>query len=243
MFDYRLGLMTGIDLPIPELQTTIHQPTIKEISLIGEQDFFIGIQLLCIKKQMYIQDESLLNSTNNFQIFMAIMNEKQTAEKKTAVQQVLTLLFPQSNVIFTPRSIVLNSPQGMVTIDEGNFEILQQLLNEQFCLKGSGQEQFNPEGQKAKEIAQKLMRARQRVAEQKMQGEGGSGSMFSQYLSILTIAIGSMSLTDLSNLTMYQIYDLSERYTLYLNWDLDIRSRLAGGKPDKPAENWMKNIH
>ena len=243
MFDYRLGLMTGIDLPIPELQTTIHQPTIKEISLIGEQDFFIGIQLLCIKKQMYIQDENLLNSTNNFQIFMAIMNEKQTAEKKTAVQQVLTLLFPQSNVIFTPRSIVLNSPQGMVTIDEGNFEILQQLLNEQFCLKGSGQEQFNPEGQKAKEIAQKLMRARQRVAEQKMQGEGGGGSMFSQYLSILTIAIGSMSLTDLSNLTMYQIYDLIERYTLYLNWDLDIRSRLAGGKPDKPAENWMKNIH
>lgn len=243
MFDYRLGLMTGIDLPIPELQTTIHQPTIKEISLIGEQDFFIGIQLLCIKKQMYIQDENLLNSTNNFQIFMAIMNEKQTAEKKTAVQQVLTLLFPQSNVIFTPRSIVLNSPQGIVTIDEGNFEILQQLLNEQFCLKGSGQEQFNPEGQKAKEIAQKLMRARQRVAEQKMQGEGGSGSMFSQYLSILTIAIGSMSLTDLSNLTMYQIYDLIERYTLYLNWDLDIRSRLAGGKPDKPAENWMKNIH
>lgn len=243
MFDYRLGLMTGIDLPIPELQTTIHQPTIKEISLIGEQDFFIGIQLLCIKKQMYIQDENLLNSTNNFQIFMAIMNEKQTAEKKTAVQQVLTLLFPQSNVIFTPRSIVLNSSQGMVTIDEGNFEILQQLLNEQFCLKGSGQEQFNPEGQKAKEIAQKLMRARQRVAEQKMQGEGGSGSMFSQYLSILTIAIGSMSLTDLSNLTMYQIYDLIERYTLYLNWDLDIRSRLAGGKPDKPAENWMKNIH
>lgn len=243
MFDYRLGLMTGIDLPIPELQTTIHQPTIKEISLIGEQDFFIGIQLLCIKKQMYIQDENLLNSTNNFQIFMAIMNEKQTAEKKTAVQQVLTLLFPQSNVIFTPRSIVLNSPQGMVTIDEGNFEILQQLLNEQFCLKGSGQEQFNPEGKKAKEIAQKLMRARQRVAEQKMQGEGGSGSMFSQYLSILTIAIGSMSLTDLSNLTMYQIYDLIERYTLHLNWDLDIRSRLAGGKPDKPAENWMKNIH
>ena len=243
MFDYRLGLMTGIDLPIPELQTTIHQPTIKEISLIGEQDFFIGIQLLCIKKQMYVQDENLLNSTNNFQIFMAIMNEKQTAEKKTAVQQVLTLLFPQSNVIFTPRSIVLNSPQGMVTIDEGNFEILQQLLNEQFCLKGSGQEQFNPEGQKAREIAQKLMRARQRVAEQKMQGESGSGSMFSQYLSILTIAIGSMSLTDLSNLTMYQIYDLIERYTLYLNWNLDIRSRLAGGKPDKPAENWMKNIH
>lgn len=243
MFDYRLGLMTGIDLPIPELQTVIHQPSIREISLIGEQDFFIGIQLLCINKKLYIQDENLLERTTNFQIFMAMMNEKQIAEKKAAVQQVFALLFPQSNVIFTPRSIILNSPQGNVTIDEENFEILQNLLNSQFCLKGSGQEQFNPEGDKAKEIAKKLIRARQRVAEQKMQGEGGGGSMFSQYLSILTVAIGSMSLKDLCELTMYQMYDLVERYTLYLNWDLDVRSRLAGGKPDKPAENWMKNIH
>ena len=81
------------------------------------------------------------------------------------------------------------------------------------------------------------MRARQRVAEQKMQGEGEGGSMFSQYLSILTVAIGSMSLKDLCELTMYQMYDLVERYTLYLNWDLDVKSRLAGGKPDKPADS------
>ena len=32
MFDYRLALATGVDIPIPELQTVIHQPTIKEIS-------------------------------------------------------------------------------------------------------------------------------------------------------------------------------------------------------------------
>lgn len=243
MFDYRLALMTGIDIPIPELQTVIHQPSIKEISMIGEQDFFIGIQLLCINKNIYVQDESLLANTTNFQIFMAMMNEKQVADKKAAVVQVLTLLFPQFKVFFTPRSMMLSQDGVNVTIDEGNFEILQQLLNDQFCLKGSGQEQFNPEGTKAKEIAQKLMRARQRVAEQKMHGESSGGSMFSQYLSILTIGTGSMSVNELVNLTMYQLYDLVERYTLYLNWDLDIKSRLAGGKPDKPAENWMKNIH
>ena len=53
MFDYSLGLLTGVDLPIPEIQITIHQPTIKEISLIGEHDFFMGIQILCINKNMY----------------------------------------------------------------------------------------------------------------------------------------------------------------------------------------------
>jgi hypothetical protein len=45
------------------------------------------------------------------------------------------------------------------------------------------------------------------------------------------------------DLTMFQLYDLVERYMLYINWDMDIRCRLAGGKPDSPAENWIKNIH
>ena len=87
------------------------------------------------------------------------------------------------------------------------------------------------------------MQARERIAKQKMQGEGSSGSIFSQYISTLVIGTNTISLKDALDLTMYQLYDLVERYMLYLNWDLDIRQRLAGGTPDKPAENWMKNIH
>ena len=36
MADLRAALMTGIDIPIPECQLIIHQPTLKEIALIGE---------------------------------------------------------------------------------------------------------------------------------------------------------------------------------------------------------------
>lgn len=236
--------MSGVDIPIPELQIAMHQPTIKEISMLGsEQSFFSGIQVLCIDKRLLLQDKSLLENTSNFQIFMAIMNDKQTINKKEQVLQTFTLLFPKANVLFTPRSIVLKQDELISTIDEGNFEILQQLLNDAFCLQGSGQEKFNPQGDKATEIAQKLMRARERVAKQKQQSEGSGGSIFSQYISTLVIGTNTINLKDALDLTMYQLYDLVERYTLYLNWDLDIRQRLAGGTPDKPAENWMKNIH
>jgi hypothetical protein len=34
---------------------------------------------------MFIKDESLLADTNNFQIFMTIMSEKEAADKKNAV--------------------------------------------------------------------------------------------------------------------------------------------------------------
>lgn len=240
MFDYNLALMTGVDIPIPELQIAIHQPTIKEISMIGETDFFIGIQLLCINKEVYVQEEALLAQTTNFQLFITTMNEKQMADKKESVLQVLQLLIPGAQIVITPRSMLFNFSGTIVTIDEQNFEFLQNILRVQFCLSGSGQESFNPQSKKAKEIAQKLMKARQRVAAQK---EHNGGSQFAQYLSVITTGFGSMSLNDCLNLTMYQMYDLVERYSLYLNWDIDIRSRLAGAKGDKPVENWMKNIH
>lgn len=240
--DIRLALMCGTDIPVPECQLIIHQPRIKEIAYIGEKDFFTGIQCLCINKKMFVQDESLLQDTNNFQIFMTVMSEKEAADKKAAVQQVFTILFPKHKVMITPRSLVLIDDLGSTMIDENNFEFLQEALSQICCLKNTSaaNQNYNPTDKKAKEIAEKLMRGRQRIAAEK--GETNV-SIFSQYLSILTVGLHSMSLQDLMDLTMYQMYDLIERYSLYVNWDIDIRSRLAGGKPEGQPDNWMKNIH
>lgn len=238
--DKRLALMCGIDIPVPECQMSVHQPRIKEIGYLGEKDFFIGVQSFCVNKNLLTQDNSLLEKTNNFQIFMTIMNEKDTQDKKEAVKQVLPLFFPEYKCIFTPRSLVFNSENGSITIDESNFEFLQQTISEICCLKSSQDQGFNPANKAAAEIAKKLMRGRQIVAEQK--GESNT-SVFTQYLSILTIGLSSMSLQDLMNLTIFQLHDLIERYNLYINWDIDIRSRLAGGKPDQKPDNWMKSIH
>lgn len=240
--DIRLALMCGIDIPIPALQTTIHQPTIKEISYIGEQEFFIGLQTLSINKNMLAQGNSVLENTTNFQIFMTIMKEQETKDKKDAVINLFQLVFPGSQVIFTPMSILLNKEGQQTLIDENNFDILQEIIKQIFCVNSGPMDQttFNPADQKAREIAEKLMRGRQRVAQQK--GETNS-SVFGRYLSILTIGLNAMPLSEAMNLTMYQMYDLVERYTLYLNWDLDIRTRLAGGKPDSKPDDWMKNIH
>ena len=240
--DRRLALMCGTDVPVPECQLTIHQPRIKEIALIGESDFFSGIQCLCLNKTMFVKDESLLANTNNFQIFMTIMTEKETVDKKLAVQQVCTLLFPKYKVMFTPRSILIVGEGQTIQIDEQNFQYLQEALSEISCMKSGPMDQraFNPADAKAREIAEKLMRGRARVAAEKGQT---NVSVFTQYLSILTVGVSSMSLEELTNLTMFQLYDLIERYMLYVNWDMDVRCRLAGGKPDSQPDNWMKTIH
>ena len=242
MNDLRLALMCGSDIPLPQLQAVLHQPKIKEIALIGESDFFIGVQCLNVDKTLLNQDKTLLQNTNNFQIFMTIMLEKEARDKKQATKQLLSLLFPNYNIMFTPRSILLQGMDQNVTIDESNFELIQSVLKEVFCVSNQKNQQggFNPADEKAKEIAEKLMRGRKRVAE--LNGSA-SASIFSQYLSILTVGLSSMSLQELMDLTMFQLYDLVERYQLYISWDIDIRSRLAGAKPDDKPDNWMKNIH
>ena len=250
--DCRLALMTGVDIPIPELQLVLHQPTIKEISMMGEKDFFIALQFLCLHKANYIKDDFLLQQVTNFDIFMEVLNDKQVAQEfsntfdlKGIINSLITLLFGDYQVLFTPQSLILilnENKDISIIIDKNNFDILQEKLRAVFCLNTNilgEQGAFNPKGTKAKEIAEKLMRGRQRVAAQK---KDTNESVFVRYLSILSIGV-PMDLTKLIELTVYQIYDLIERYGLLLDWDIDLRVRLAGGTPNSQAESFMKNIH
>ena len=153
--DYRLALMTGVDLPVPECQLAVHQPTILEWSHIGEETLFIGLQYLCINKNMLLQDESVLSNKSNFQIFMTVMASQEGISKKEAVGEVLKLLLPNNKCILTPRSIMIagDASHGSTLIDEDNFDAFQNVIAQLACLTSTlagSQGQFNPQSPKAK---------------------------------------------------------------------------------------------
>ena len=238
--------MAGIDIPIPELQLTIHVPVIKEIALMGETKFFMAVQYLCLDKESLIQDETLLSSLTNFQVLMKVLEQSQDKDKKNAVIMLLTLLLPDYIPVITRNSIILTK-QGEnqpLLIDDNNFDIFQSVLKEILCVNSLFQGNnviYNPANDRAKEIAEKLMRGRRKVAE--IKSKGNNESVLTRYISILTIGSNTMSLEDCLNLNMFQIFDLMERYNAFIEWDVDLRGRLAGGKPDKPVESWMRDIH
>lgn len=238
---YELSLMTGVDIPIPECQLILHQPTIKEISFIQEEKFFTGIQTLTVSKNMLmVEDKSVLDRINNFQIFMMIMGSEESKDKRKAVDSVCQIL-RLGKVSITPQSLILINGDQTHLIDENNFEFLQEVIKEVTCANSGHMDQqaFNPANDKAREIANKLMRGRQRVA---AQNEATISSVFSRYLSVLSVGL-RIPIQILADCTMYQLYDLLERYMLNINWNLDIRARLAGASPDSKPDDWMKSIH
>lgn len=245
--DIRLALMAGTDIPMPEMQLTMRQPRIKEIALMGETDFFAATQYLCLQKEQLVEDKALLSSLDNFQVFMKVIEHQQTADKKTALITLLSLLFPSYQPMMTPQSILLRDAESgeMKLIDSTNFEILQGYTRQVLCINSLFQGDnvvYNPANDAAKRIADKIMAGRRKVAEIKSK-EQQNQSILARYVSILTVGLHSMSLDDLLNLTLYQLFDLVERYTLWFDWDIDLRQRLAGAQPKKEAENWMKSIH
>ena len=64
-----LMLLSGVDIPFPEAQLAIHQPSIKEIGFIGEESFYSGCGALNFSKNdLTEKDRIALKDFNDFEI-------------------------------------------------------------------------------------------------------------------------------------------------------------------------------
>ena len=105
----RLMLDTKANIPFPAAQLTIVQPSVKDISLLGEESNFLVSVNALTKNYRAIKDNFDLSQLSNFEIFMTMMMEKDANVQKIKqdVEQMLSLLFPNHQIMMTPQSIIL----------------------------------------------------------------------------------------------------------------------------------------
>jgi hypothetical protein len=239
-------LLAGVDIPFPEAQINIHQPTIKEIGLIGEQSFFNGCGVLNFSKDnLEEQDRVLLKDVNDFEILMSLLMEKgdiHLQRNRVSALMVLSLLFPEYEIKLNLNYIELKKEDEVHLINSSNFEEFKKILRIMFSLEGRNgeDENYNPGGDKAREIAEKLKKRKQILA-QKNENQGDI-SILGRFASIL--AIGQrISLNEVLNYTVYQIYDQFDRFELKENYDIHLKAQLAGAKDLQNVDHWMKDLH
>ena len=244
-----LTLISGIDVPIPEIGVNIHQPTIREIAYIGEKSFYEAAQTIIIQKKDFInglenitqEDKTALSQMSNFEIFLKLVEANPLSSTK--VQMLLSLLFPDFNSSIEERFIFLVNPkeQKNILINDSNFEILQEIITTILCLQsGNTKEEFNPQGDRAREIAEKIKRGRERAA--RLKGEKRQQSSFlSKYISSLGIGTNTLNIHNVLDLTLYQLLNQLERYGLYTQYNISIQAKMAGAK-DVEDVDWLKDI-
>ena len=244
-----LTLISGIDVPIPEIGVNIHQPTIREIAYIGEKSFYEAAQTIIIQKKDFInglenitqEDKIALSQMSNFEIFLKLVEANPLSSTK--VQMLLSLLFPDFNSSIEERFIYLVNPkeQKSILINDSTFEILQEVITTILCLQsGNTKEEFNPQGDRAREIAEKIKRGRERAA--RLKGEKEQQSNFlSKYISGLGIGTNTLNIHNVLDLTLYQLLNQLERYGLYTQYNISIQAKMAGAK-DVEDVDWLKDI-
>ena len=245
MQDNELLFLSGNDVPFIEAQLVIHQPTIKEIAYIGEEAFFTGCELLNFSKNILSEEDKVnLENKSDFDILIAILRERNAVmqRNKDCVQMVLALLFPEYTIDIAKDSIVFKKPDEEVShyINDDNFEQFKVLLNKIFAFGDDSIKGYNPKGELAREIADKLNKRHQKLAEANPQK--GKIDILNRYVSIL--AVGSQKdMNSLLNYTVYQLFDEFKRFQLKMGYDIYLRAKMAGAKDLKEVEDWMKDIH
>lgn len=242
---YSLQLLSGIDIPFPEAQLTVHQPTLKEIAYIGEESFFSGCEVLNFSKNsLPSKDRVNLENKTDFDIIMSVMieNSLEAKKKQIDVLLVLTLLFPNYSFKIDKKTfqIILTKEDEIKQINNKNFKSFQDIIINIFCLKNKEKE-YNPKGAISQKIVDKLKEREQKLTKINSQ-ENENISILSRYASIL--AVGEQKdLNTLMNYTVYQLLDEWERFCLKMNYDAYAKAKMLGAKDLEEVENWMKDIH
>lgn len=240
-------LLSKNDIPFVEAQVNIHQPTISEISFISEESFHIGCQLLTFSKKLLSQQDKInLENSTDFEIFMSIMNSKESRVQNNAAINVLTLLFPEYEIKITMDKILFIKETFQSSLNENNFYVFQEIIKQMFDMENSVDEEaqptYNPADALAAKIAEKLKKGQNKAVEKNKSEEFKKIAIFSRYVSILAVG-EKKDINDLMQYTVYQLKDEFKRYRMKDKFDMYVKAKMAGAQDLEEVDDWMKDIH
>lgn len=233
-----LLLLSGNDIPFIEANLTIHNPTLKEIGYVGEENFLNGYQLLCVSKN-FLPEEGKVNleAISNFDILIAILRERNAVMQKNrnCIQMVLMLLFPEYEITFTKKAIILKKENEESSLNSNNFEEFQDILKQMFSFGDTNgvPQDFNPDGPMAARIAEKLKKRHQVLAEK---NPNDNFDIIGRYVSVISTGL-SIDINSVMNYTIYQLFDQIKRYELKTSYDLYVKGKFAGAQDTKEPED------
>lgn len=230
----KLSLMAGSPIPLEELGIVINQPKLKDIALMGEANFFKNISYFLVSRAKL----NIPIEISDFDLFMYFINQDQSLQASISDIFILTIEGIDS-IKFYDTFIIINALGHECIIDEPKFLIIKETLIQIFCLESHGKtSDLNPANKLAQEIAEKLRKRQERLSGASSKQES---SIFPDLISILSIGSNSLDIDACLNLTVYQIYNLIKRFTMYQEHNRQIQALLQGAK-DIELTEWTKQL-
>jgi hypothetical protein len=227
-----LTLISGAPVFIRELGFSIMQPKIKDIAILGEKQFFKSLSYFFIDpKKMEMQKQ-----VSAFDFFLLLFSQDVSIQQEIADLFIL-IIENLDEIKFFDGIMIIRVAGHECIIDEPKFSLIKESLSQIFKINEDSEGDLNPVNEAARKIAEKIKKRKSLLGGNKSSNE----PVFSNLVSILSIGSNSISLEDCLNLTMYQIYNLIERFNLYTQYNIQIQSMMQGAE-NVELVDWTKQI-
>lgn len=161
----------------------------------------------------------------------------------TSAELVLSLLFPNYQLVKMPNIILLNreledGSKEQVMINNDNFEQFKSIIQAMFCLDVASGGKYNPANKLAEQIAKKL-EERQKKLSQKKDGKEEI-DILGRYISILALG-NHHTIPQLMEYTVYQLFNEFQRFEKKYAYDSWFKAKLAGAEGLQDVQNWLSD--
>lgn len=241
--------LSGGQVAVPECGIFVTPPTARQIAQYGEDKFFEAISLITRLEDIVLeikQGDSRLSRYDNFQILMMILQEQE--EMEDIFVSFFELICPNFTISFGDKSIDFKADGSEYVngrIHTYNYQSLKIILSELFLPQDVQDEQYNPANEAAAKIAEKLRKAKEQIKNQRRPDGEDKTSIIALYTS--TIAVGMcLDINTVYNYTMFQIYDIYNRYWLKSKYDMYMKisttPMMDTSNMEEPRQ-WAQNLY
>lgn len=239
-------LACGVDIPFRDAALTIHNPSLKELSILGLDGMMQAINIFNFTKEKFIDKDKInLINQSDFDIFMSIMcvPDESLESIREKIYLLSAILFPNYTCEFTPTAIILTSldRKEVKFINEINFSVFKQILSDIFCLNRKGEtddKNYNPQGKLATNIAKKLEERKKKLSQIKKDRGEKEDNVFKRYIFNLSVGL-KIDINVVTSWTLYQFYEELDKFQKKESYDMYIDAKLAGASGMKDVDNWM----
>jgi hypothetical protein len=239
--DLKLQLLSGNKINVDENVGHIEPLTMREIINYGYSEYLMRLHFISLNLSNLVGDvkEAEEAGINMFDIIL----HHGDGDINSEFENSLSFFLKESVQINKDAKIVIiGDKKNRRYIDRDNFEKVREVIKWQNCLNKFGEnDEESTESDSVRRIKEKMNKGRELV-EQAKKGEGEeNGIDIFDIISSVSSKSNSLNKINVFDLTLYQLYDEFKRLELIEQYDIGIKSMLAGAK-DVKLKHWSTKV-
>jgi hypothetical protein len=243
--DLKLKLLSGEPIEIDKGAGKIKPLTTREIISYGYSNYLMRLHFISMDEERLLGGEKIDESLgiNIFDLMVHYGNDDIHSELESAIG----LFFKNPNVVIDKENhtIVIGDSDDFKIIDRDNFEKVREVIKWQNCIEKIEDDILDDddeEDEAVKKIKERMAKSREMVKEAKKEDESDEVQIdLCDILSAVSSKSNSLNKLNVFDLTLYQLYDELKRLELIDQYNIAIKSLLAGAK-DIDIKHWSNKL-